>query len=109
MISSPRPGASGPANCIFWREANVLGNDSLFSYVGPAPDFIPYFLGLVAWAGMALAGILASAVSDELRDSIFRSGMTSPKVAFCKGRQVRAAQVSQDSIASLFRVPSWLD
>jgi len=41
----------------------VLGNDSLFSYVGPAPDFIPYFLGLVAWAGMALAGILAWPVS----------------------------------------------
>ena len=41
----------------------MLGHDNLFSYVGPAPDFIPYFLGLVAWAGMALAGILAWPVS----------------------------------------------
>jgi hypothetical protein len=46
----------------------VLGHESLFSqivpaYVGPAPDLIPYFLGLLAWAGMAVAGILAWPVS----------------------------------------------
>ena len=41
----------------------MLGHDSLFSYVGPPPDFLPYFLGLLAWAGMALAGILAWPIS----------------------------------------------
>ena len=29
------------------------------AYVGPSPDFIPYFLGMLAWAGTALVAILA--------------------------------------------------
>jgi len=35
--------------------------NGLLAYLGPGPgvEFIPYFLGLLAWAGMALGAILA--------------------------------------------------
>lgn len=41
---------------------------SLFAY-GPAPgmEFIPYFLGLAAWAGMAFLAILLSPFSAFIR------------------------------------------
>jgi hypothetical protein len=58
----------------------VPGPDSLFSALplagwtpvlgyGPAPgvEFIPYFLALLAWAGMALAGVLLWPITGLLR------------------------------------------
>jgi hypothetical protein len=40
----------------------------LFAY-GPAPgvELIPYFLGLLAWAGLAVASILLSPITRLLR------------------------------------------
>lgn len=45
-----------------------LAAGGLFAY-GPAPglEFITYFLGLVAWVGMALAAVLLAPLSALLR------------------------------------------
>jgi hypothetical protein len=45
-----------------------LAAGGLFAY-GPAPglEFIAYFLGLLAWVGMALAAVLLAPLSALLR------------------------------------------
>ena len=49
----------------------MVGLDSVLSPLayGPAPglEFLPYFLGLLAWAGLALAAVLLSPISALLR------------------------------------------
>ncbi len=55
----------------------VLG---LFAY-GPAPgiELIPYFLGLLAWMGLALGAVLLSPLTALLR--LFRRGRGAPPPA----------------------------
>jgi hypothetical protein len=50
----------------------------LFAY-GPAPgvELIPYFLGLLAWVGLALGGLLLSPLSALLR--LFRRTKATPQ------------------------------
>ena len=45
------------------------GLDLLLWAYGPVPgvEFLPYFLGLVAWAGLALLAVLLSPFSALLR------------------------------------------
>jgi len=72
----------------------VLGPDPLFLLAlpdvlayGPAPglELIPYFLGLLAWAGLALAAVLLSPISGLLRRlrkaSLWRRARTMPQAA----------------------------
>ena len=52
----------------------------LFAY-GPAPgiELIPYFLGLLAWMGLALGAVLLSPITALLR--FFRRGRGAPPPA----------------------------
>ncbi len=51
---------------VFWLP--FPGPDVVLAY-GPAPglEFIPYFLGLLAWAGLAFVAIILAPLSALLR------------------------------------------
>jgi hypothetical protein len=59
---------------MFGPESDVLmAADPLLAYAGPAAglEFIPYFLGLLAWAGVALGAALGwplAALRRRLRE-----------------------------------------
>ncbi len=57
----------------------MSGPETLLAY-GPAPgmELIPYFLALLAWVGMALAGVLLWPLSRLLRR--LRRGRGAPRV-----------------------------
>lgn len=63
----------GPETCFclavpVWSALASLFSDSLLAY-GPAPgmEFIPYFLGLAAWAGLAFLSVLLSPFTALIR------------------------------------------
>jgi hypothetical protein len=52
----------------FWQLLTLPGSSPVLAY-GPAPgvELIPYFLGLVAWAGVAFATVLLWPLTALLR------------------------------------------